>query len=72
MIEATRPAHWTDDPTRYDVECDNCGTVESYDVDDWSELMEAMKADGWLVKPKESQVAGEQTFVHICQECRGQ
>ena len=33
----------------FEVECDDCDHVQEYEVDfGWTELLEKMKADGWV------------------------
>lgn len=47
----------------YDVHCDHCSHVDSYDADDWGELLSEMRRDGWRF----DEVSGE--WEHTCPSC---
>jgi hypothetical protein len=47
----------------YDVGCDDCGDVETFVADDWSDLMRQMKESGWT-----KERSGDE-WDHHCQTC---
>ena len=50
----------------YDVECDECGEIETFEAAEWSELMEKLSAAGWI----KTKVSGE--WEHYCSDCSGE
>ncbi|MCK9220937.1 MAG: hypothetical protein M0P47_12940 [Bacteroidales bacterium] len=58
MIEKNKPFN------DFDVYCDFCDFCDSFDVDDnWDELMNEMKEDGWKSKKVEEE------WKHMCPDC---
>jgi len=52
------------DAGTFDVECDGCGDVETFDVGgDWSELMSEMKDVGWTKEKVDDE------WEHYCPTC---
>lgn len=48
------------------IECDECPTTtDPFDRDDFQQMVDTAKADGWLIK----QEGGEWT--HKCPDCKG-
>ena len=63
MINKIHELSTFDDQT-FEVECDQCGGLAEYTVDNWSELMQEMGNDGWVSRKK-----GEE-WLHYCEDCK--
>ena len=47
----------------YDVECDECACVSTFNAGDWSELMAEMYTEGWGKRRADG------GWCHFCPEC---
>ena len=56
--------HYETDTADFEVTCDLCGEQDFYDDMDWTDLMAAMKDDGWKNKKE-----GGGDWVHHCPKC---
>lgn len=49
--------------TNYDVNCDYCSTYTEYSVENWADLIENMKHDGWKIRKIDDE------WKHACSKC---
>jgi hypothetical protein len=50
----------------FQIECNECGETETYEVTSWHDMINAKKVDGWTFR----KVEGDK-FEDLCPECEG-
>lgn len=54
----------------FEVECDNCPHSVEIDEEEWMDMIQELKDEGWLIR-KVVNDKGEH-WVHLCPDCKSQ